>query len=264
MNAGTDYMLSVSLKYFPGISNLHFINNFENRKFSLLKRKANMNYERLYNMLCEKAYLRFKDFYKSSNLKIIKNSIYDNTNFKYLEAHHKTPKSDGGNNDPMNIVFFTPKEHIVAHHLLYKVNPSQAHAQAWHFQSYSSKSGEHIRLTAQQFDELRKINAENARNRIFETNRKMRENGRRFGCGNSAYGTKWYTNGIKNIRLKPSDEIPEGFYRGRLDVVPLEKHKSTKDMHWFNNGKMNKMFKSEDEIPPEFVKGMIQNARNKI
>lgn len=28
-------------------------------------------------------------------------------------------------------------------------------------------------------------------------------------------GTKWHTNGITNIRLKPSDEVPDGFYVGR-------------------------------------------------
>lgn len=261
MNAGTDYMLSVSLKYFPGISNLHFINNLRTGNSHFIEESI-MNYEYLYDMLCEKAYLRFRNFYaRSTKIRIIKGIIYAETDFKYLEAHHKIPKSDGGNDDLSNIVFFTPKEHIVAHHLLYKASPTQAHAQAWHCQAHAPKSGKMIRLTAQQFDELRKINAENARRIVAKSNETMRKSGQRFGSGNSMYGRQWYTNGETNICLTASDKIPEGFYRGRLNVVPAEQHKGTLGLHYYNNGKINKMFKTEDEIPQGFQKGMIHKCK---
>ena len=36
------------------------------------------------------------------------------------------------------------------------------------------------------------------------------------GKGNSQYGTIWITNGIINIKLKNTESIPEGFYKGRV------------------------------------------------
>lgn len=39
-----------------------------------------------------------------------------------IEKHHIVPKSMGGTNAKSNIVFFTPKEHYVAHHLLWKIH----------------------------------------------------------------------------------------------------------------------------------------------
>lgn len=190
-----------------------------------------MNYQHLYDMLCEKAYNRFSDFYiRSSSIRIVKSIIYKETDYRYLEAHH----------------------------LLFKAQPTPKHAQAWHLQSHSSKSGLHIKLTAKEFEETRKINAENARKQIYETNRKMRESGRRFGKGNSMYGRIWYTNGLQNISLKPSDVIPDGFYKGRLNVVPKDKHNSTAGMFWYNDGTINKMFKETDNIPLNFQKGMLK------
>ena len=219
-----------------------------------------MNYQHLYDMLCEKAYTRFNNFYsKSTNLKIVKSLICKSTEYKYLEAHHIKPKSDGGTDDLQNIVFFTPKEHIVAHHLLFKADPTPKHAQAWHLQSHSPKHGERIKLTAKQYEELRIINAENARKLIYETNRKMRESGRRFGAGNSMFGRRWYTNGTNNIVLKPTDKIPEGYYKGRITLIPPEQRsKSTLGLFWYNDGTKNKMFKLTDDIPPNFKKGMLK------
>lgn len=256
---GQTNMLSISLTHFPDVSNLHFINNLRTGNSLFILKESIMNYQHLYDMLCEKAYNRFSDFYvRSSNLRIIKSIIYKETDYKYLEAHHKLPKSDGGLDDLSNIVFFTPKEHIVAHHLLFKAQPTPKHAQAWHLQSHSSKSGLQIKLTAKEFEETRKINAENARKQIYETNRKMCESGRRFGKGNSMYGRIWYTNGIKSIVLKPSDVVPDGFYKGRLNAVPKDRHKSTTGMLWYNDGTINKMFKETDNIPSNFQKGKLK------
>lgn len=38
-----------------------------------------------------------------------------------LERHHITPKSIGGTNDKENMVLLTPREHYIAHWLLYKM-----------------------------------------------------------------------------------------------------------------------------------------------
>jgi len=42
----------------------------------------------------------------------------------YTELHHIVPRSEGGSNDDDNLVEFTPKEHFVAHKLLYMDNPN--------------------------------------------------------------------------------------------------------------------------------------------
>ena len=40
------------------------------------------------------------------------------------ERHHIVPRSLGGNDDPQNIAFITPREHFVCHWLLTKIYPS--------------------------------------------------------------------------------------------------------------------------------------------
>jgi hypothetical protein len=34
---------------------------------------------------------------------------------------------------------------------------------------------------------------------------------------NTTQGRKWYTDGIKDLFLKPSERVPDGFYRGRTN-----------------------------------------------
>lgn len=61
-----------------------------------------MNYRRIYDLLILHASTRTE----------IPSSI---------ERHHILPKSMGGNNKKENIVFLTPREHYIAHHLLWKI-----------------------------------------------------------------------------------------------------------------------------------------------
>jgi hypothetical protein len=70
-----------------------------------------MNYIKVYDQLMEK---RKKEPSKS----------------EYRERHHIVPRCMNGSDDFDNIVFLSPKEHFVAHHLLYKhyKTPALAHA----------------------------------------------------------------------------------------------------------------------------------------
>jgi hypothetical protein len=63
-----------------------------------------MNYLKIYNNIIENAKRR------------------DRLNC-YMEKHHIIPKSEGGSNDDNNLVYLTPKEHFIAHKLLYKIEP---------------------------------------------------------------------------------------------------------------------------------------------
>ncbi len=51
----------------------------------------------------------------------------------------------------------------------------------------------------------------------IETRQKMSEKGKeRTGSKNSQYGTMWITNGTVNKKIKSTDDLPDGFYRGRV------------------------------------------------
>ncbi|QDP50302.1 MAG: putative mobile endonuclease B [Prokaryotic dsDNA virus sp.] len=52
------------------------------------------------------------------------------THPQFLERHHIKPKSAGGDNSKSNLVFLTPREHFVAHKLLYKISPTKENAYA--------------------------------------------------------------------------------------------------------------------------------------
>ena len=64
-----------------------------------------MNYMKLYDTLIHKARER---------------TMVDG----YTEIHHIIPRSEGGSNDDDNLVELTPKEHFVAHKLMYMDNPT--------------------------------------------------------------------------------------------------------------------------------------------
>jgi len=49
----------------------------------------------------------------------------------YSEKHHIVPKSMGGSNKKVNLVALTPREHYIAHHLLYKIHKNRSMAHAW-------------------------------------------------------------------------------------------------------------------------------------
>lgn len=82
-----------------------------------------MNYQYVYNLLVQKA----KNREEVPHIK---------------ERHHILPKSMGGTNKKENIVFFTPKEHYVAHHLLWKIYRNrEMHYAFWLMVTKCSKDG---------------------------------------------------------------------------------------------------------------------------
>jgi ssDNA-binding Zn-finger/Zn-ribbon topoisomerase 1 len=61
---------------------------------------------------------------------------------EYSENHHIIPRSLGGKDTPDNLVSLTPREHFIAHFLLYKSNPCVETAGALHFMNIVS--GKHM------------------------------------------------------------------------------------------------------------------------
>ena len=62
-----------------------------------------MNYQAIYNDLCLRG-------------------LQDRNITGRKERHHITPRHIGGNDDPVNLTTLTPKEHLLAHRLLYKMH----------------------------------------------------------------------------------------------------------------------------------------------
>lgn len=107
-----------------------------------------MDYERRYNELVKKAKYRRPDFGSA----------------KY-EKHHIIPKSCGGGNARTNLVFFTLKEHFIAHRLLEKFTAikygidSKQHrymAQAIWLMMHNNKYPE-IKLTSRSYSQIREV-----------------------------------------------------------------------------------------------------------
>lgn len=91
----------------------------------------------------------------------------DISKFEYLEKHHIVPKALGGKNDKSNIVYLTPREHLIAHMLLAKIHKNNNKIQLAILAmlkktSKRSKDEKYIELTASKSVEELRINARKA------------------------------------------------------------------------------------------------------
>lgn len=68
----------------------------------------------------------------------------------YVETHHIIPKSSGGTNDIDNLIVLSAREHYLIHWLLYKINPIQPNAFAWHSMQMKGP-GREARYTSHSF-----------------------------------------------------------------------------------------------------------------
>ena len=67
----------------------------------------------------------------------------------------------------------------------------------------------------------------------------------------------YYTNGINEKRFLPDEQIPLGWYKGRLRS-PI----TTKDCIWINNGNEAKFIHKDELIPNGWVKGRLKSHLN--
>lgn len=144
-----------------------------------------MNYNKIYEQLIHKAKER---------------TVVDG----YTEIHHIIPRSEGGSNDDDNLVELTPKEHFVAHKLMYMANPTiMSRVSTMWFMSnnrqiQSGRIYEQVRLQFRN-DVMGNPKSDEHRKKISEANKgkpkskehvaKMKANlGDRSGKNNSNYG----------------------------------------------------------------------------
>lgn len=193
-----------------------------------------MNYSKVYDNLISKALERG----------LTKKDL----NF-HTERHHILPRCCGGADDKSNLVLLTPKEHYVAHHLLYKIYPEndklyfayrmmlimdtdrlgrgKFNVSAREYQKLKDHFAD-LRTGSKHSDEtLRKmrkprLHTDNMRKPKTLTAKLKAEHERRKSIGfykgenNACYGThfEWYNDGKRNFRI--SGEPPEGLVKGNI------------------------------------------------
>lgn len=160
-------------------------------------------------------YLKLIDKFKERNLK----------KSKGLHNHHIFPKSFGGSNRKFNMVFCSPKEHFILHHLLWKAFPNSKMVYAFNMMVNHKK----CKITARVYEQL-KMNFT-----LHNKNKKM----------------AWINNGIVNKMIKLEfikEFIDLGWFRGTLphsSEQNLKQSKSTLGKIWINDGFNEKNINSE-------------------
>lgn len=139
-----------------------------------------MNYKRIYDQLIERARNRVPE--------------------GYVERHHIIPKCMGGADDNENLVALYPEEHFVAHVLLLKIYPEHPGLISAVQQMTAGHEGKRTRRKLYGWLKRR-----------FAAY--MRES--QTGSGNSQYGTMWITDGVSSRKIDRTNEIPEGWSKGR-------------------------------------------------
>ena len=86
-----------------------------------------------------------------------------------IERHHIVPKSAGGTDEASNLVYLTPREHFIAHKLLWKAWPTQANLFAYVALARMSRTGVK-RCTGREVEKARTLAAQLASERMSERN----------------------------------------------------------------------------------------------
>ena len=202
----------------------------------------------------------------------------------YVERHHIIPKSEGGKDEPDNLVNLTAREHYIAHLLLariyddYKMWCAAQMMFNGHNHEHKFKFNSHLyeavrKVYAKHLSSMmkgRKISEESKRKisealrgkkLSEETRRKMglSQKGRKHSdetkrkiseahkMSELHKGKTYWNNGEVEVRRM---ECPEGFVKGRLNSA---------EKHWFNNGKAET---HAITCPEGFVKGRLKRNGN--
>jgi len=124
-------------------------------------------------------------------------------------SHHIVPRHMGGTDDKSNLVKLTVEEHAEAHRKLYEEHNKLEDKLAWKMLEGQAMMGENLRIKS-------KLGWERAN-----------------ANGPVGLGRKWYRDPVTNEcrMLKPTDEIPEGWVKGRVRSNGNRDYKNVSDEH---------------------------------
>lgn len=211
----------------------------------------------------------------------------------YTEKHHICPRAkdmfpeySSFRENKWNLVNLTPRQHFIAHIMLWKIYKNRSTTFAVGSMNYNKdidsrlyqniktefskavskqmsntvsvkdKFGKSKRITKKEFDMCDHIQGhtkgmtfaidKDGKGFYVSTDDERLKNGTLKG--NNA-GTITITDGAINKRIRPNECIPEGFYRGMTKETPI-------GSFWINDGNISRMHKG-DEIPSGWSKGRI-------
>ena len=151
-----------------------------------------------------------------------------------LEQHHIIPRSLGGSDLDDNLVLLTPREHFIAHWLLYKMHVGQNKAKMAYafFRMCSNNTNQKRLITARQYDiaktamqnSCKGINHPRYSKKLWSDEQKQAISDRQMGEKNTMYGKSPWNKGIKGVCYH-SDETKQKLREQRLNKPRSEETK---------------------------------------
>ena len=190
----------------------------------------------------------------------------------FFELHHVLPKSLGGTNQKSNLVLLTPKEHFVAHHLLYKMHSGRDKAKMAYalFRMCSNNPLQHRVISARAFEYAksqisRACSGENHpayKINPFTEEQLLAQSRRMQGSNNPMYGKSPHNKGKKGNKLSTETKQKMSETRkGKPDLSFICPHcnkegKSSAMFRWhFDNCKFKRLSTETKQKMSETRKG---------
>ena len=186
----------------------------------------------------------------------------------YCEKHHIIPKSEGGTNDPDNLVNLTAREHYIAHLLLAKIYDDYKMWCALHRLIHGNKK-HYTRITSRMYDKIKQANSILAKCMVKGIKRPPRNKewceaisrakegvpSKRKGVSlDNNKGKKWWHKDTENFF---GFECPgDGWIPGCYQKPELRANggKAIVGMVWWNNGVVEVKRRTQ---PEGFVRGRL-------
>jgi len=159
------------------------------------KRMLNMNYQRIYDEIIERAKLR------GLNRKKLEG---------YFERHHIIPRCMKGTNDKSNLILLTGREHYICHYLLWKLDRSNSSlALAFHMMIYKKNDLQQrdFKISSKQYEMIRTDVSYNMKRRIISEETKKRMSNSHKGKLPWNSGTKGMSRGWTLVKHHSIDVI---------------------------------------------------------
>lgn len=159
---------------------------------------------------------------------------------EYGEVHHIVPRSEGGSDEPDNLVKLTAREHYVAHLLLARIyNDFKMWSAVWRMSNVGG-----VKITSRIYE-------------IVRMNFRLAHSKRMAGHKSFNKGMKWWNNGVEDRMCR---ECPEGWVRGRCLKITDETRSKMRSSH-IGHSPANKGVPCSEEQKEKLRKANLGNPK---
>ena len=191
----------------------------------LVAQGVNMDYNKHYNSLMVSRLLLNR--HKSNDI--------------ILELHHIIPRSLGGNNNKNNLILLTPREHFLAHWLLYKIHTGTDKAKMAYafFKMCSNNPNQHRMISSRKYAIAKHamsiactgVHHPMHGKKLWSDDDKKKISDRQRGVNNSMYGKSPWNKGLAGV-IKLSDEHKEKIKLANIGrIVSLDTRQKLSSRH---------------------------------